>query len=147
MGRKFYPGTDRVKDSWTHILTKYRSKYMHDCFILWPFFFCFILKKYSLLKIFWIPGSERVTLNISGAIFETYFLTLLRFPETLLGDPRLLGQFYHPSNDHYFFDRNRHCFAAILYFFQSNGTLTCPPDVSVDVFETEVQLFCWNKRC
>ena len=53
------------------------------------------------------PYAERVALNISGEVFETYFLTLLRFPNTLLGDLRELDQFYCSTSDTYFFDRNR----------------------------------------
>ena len=36
---------------------------------------------------------------------------------------------------------SRGCFVAILFFYQSNGTLTCPPGVSLEVFETECKFF------
>ena len=40
----------------------------------------------------------------------------------------------------YFF-RNRLCFGAILYLYQSHGLLTCPPDIPVQMFERECQFF------
>ena len=84
---------------------------------------------------------HRITINISGEIFETFFLTLRRFPETLLGDLRQLSQFYCSTSDCYYFDRNRPCFGAILFFYQSNGILQCPPGISLEVFETECKFF------
>ena len=84
---------------------------------------------------------ERVTLNISGEIYETYALTLLRFPYSLLGDPDKRNQYYCSNTQQYFFERNRRCFAAILYLYQSHGILTCPPDIPLDIFETECRFF------
>ena len=66
----------------------------------------------------------RVVLNISGEIFETHESTLARFPTSLLGNKPARLQYFH--SDHYFFERNRVCFEAILHFYQSNGTLNCP---------------------
>lgn len=32
-------------------------------------------------------------------------------------------RFFDPSRNEYFFDRNRNCFDAILYYYQSGGRL------------------------
>ena len=84
---------------------------------------------------------KRVLLNISGEIFETYEETLTRFPETLLGNKSNLRFYYCSETDQHFFDRNRLCFDAILYFYQSNGTLNCPPGIKIPVFEAECRYF------
>ena len=85
--------------------------------------------------------NTRVMFNISGEIYETFTRTLQRFPHTLLGDPRQLKTFYCIKTNIHFFNRNRHCFGAILYFYQSHGNLSCPCDMSVDVMEEECRFF------
>lgn len=84
---------------------------------------------------------ERVVLNISGEVFETFGKTLKRFPETLLGDFNKRRRFYCLQTQQYFFNRSRLCFGAILYFYQSSGMLSCPPGISIDVFEAECKFF------
>ncbi|XP_057293446.1 shaker-related potassium channel tsha2-like [Hydractinia symbiolongicarpus] len=84
---------------------------------------------------------NRVTLNISGEIFETLEKTLLRYPTTLLGDALKRNCYYCQHSKQYFFNRNRLCFGAILYFYQSYGILSCPSDISMDIFEGECQFF------
>lgn len=37
--------------------------------------------------------------------------------------PLLIRRFFDPSRNEYFFDRNRNCFDAILYYYQSGGRL------------------------
>ena len=48
---------------------------------------------------------ERVILNVSGEIYETYALTLLRFPNSLLGDPEKRDKYFCLASNQYFFDR------------------------------------------
>ena len=84
---------------------------------------------------------ERVIVNVSGDMYETYALTLVRFSHSLLGDPDKRDQYYCMKTQQYFFNRNRSCFGAILYLYQSNGILTCPPDVPLDIFESECRFF------
>ncbi|XP_066929419.1 potassium voltage-gated channel subfamily A member 1-like [Clytia hemisphaerica] len=84
---------------------------------------------------------SRVTLNISGEIYETYTKTLSRFPGTLLGDNEKRNNFFCDTRQQYFFNRNRISFGAILYFYQSRGLLTCPLDISLDDFEEECLFF------
>lgn len=84
---------------------------------------------------------KRVQINVSGEIFETYNNTLKRFPETLLGNERRRERYYCSEADEYFLTRNRQCFVAILFYYQSRGILCCPPDMEVDTFADECSFF------
>ncbi|XP_028928726.1 potassium voltage-gated channel subfamily A member 7 [Ornithorhynchus anatinus] len=84
---------------------------------------------------------ERLVLNVSGLRFETQAKTLLRFPDTLLGDPGRRGPYYDPLRDEYFFDRHRPSFDAVLYYYQSGGRLRRPAQVPLDVFLEELQFY------
>ena len=90
-----------------------------------------------------MPGkrSVRIILNISGEIYETHEKTLNRFPKTLLGDSEKRNIYYCQDTQEYYFDRSRHCFGAILYFYQSFGRLLCPPEIPIDDFEIECNFF------
>lgn len=76
---------------------------------------------------------QRVRINVSGMRYETQLRTLERFPDTLLGNPKKRIQFYDPVKEEYYFDRNRHAFEAILYFYQSGGRFRRPENVQADV--------------
>ena len=65
----------------------------------------------------------RVTINISGEIFETFLETLERYPTTVLGSKRKRLPFFCHRTSQYFFQRNRGCFDSILFFYQSKGEL------------------------
>lgn len=84
---------------------------------------------------------ERVVINVSGLRFETQLKTLAQFPNTLLGDPRKRMRFFDPLRNEYFFDRNRPCFDAILYYYQSGGRLRRPVNVPVDIFMEEIKFY------
>ncbi|KAF7492549.1 Potassium voltage-gated channel protein Shaker [Sarcoptes scabiei] len=84
---------------------------------------------------------ERITINISGLVFETQLRTLQQFPNTLLGDPAKRIRYYDPHTNEYFFDRNRQVFDAILYYYQSGGRLRRPVNVPLDIFAEEVKFF------
>lgn len=84
---------------------------------------------------------ERVVINISGLRFETQLKTLNQFPETLLGCPSKRNRFYDSLRNEYFFDRNRPCFDAILYYYQSGGRLRRPVNVPLDVFAEEIKFY------
>ncbi|KFP60914.1 Potassium voltage-gated channel subfamily A member 3, partial [Cariama cristata] len=73
--------------------------------------------------------------------FETLGRTLLRFPDTLLGDPRRRRRYFDPQRREYFFDRHRGAFGAVLYYYQSGGRLRRPPDVPLDVFLEELRFY------
>ncbi|XP_061435120.1 potassium voltage-gated channel subfamily A member 7-like [Lethenteron reissneri] len=101
--------------------------------------------------------SERVSINVSGLRFETRRSTLERFPRTLLGDASRLLRFFDPLRDEYFFDRNRDSFGAILFYFQSGGSLHRPSVVPHGLFVEEVRFYdlgaeargrlCEEERC
>lgn len=84
---------------------------------------------------------RRITFNISGEIFETYEETLERYPDTLLGVRRKRNLFYDHESGQLYFNRNRICFEAILYFYQSKGRLNCPPHTPIPVFEHECRYY------
>lgn len=84
---------------------------------------------------------ERVVINVSGLRFETQLRTLNQFPDTLLGDPARRIRYFDPLRNEYFFDRNRPCFDAILYYYQSGGRLRRPVNVPLDVFSEEIKFY------
>ena len=86
-------------------------------------------------------NGRRIILNISGEIFETRETTLDKYPTTLLGNPERRKKFFTFESNQYFFNRNRNAFGAILYFYQSNGRLTRPPDIEFQTFENECKFF------
>ena len=83
----------------------------------------------------------RVVINISGVIYETRLTTLSRYPHTLLGCSEKRNQYYDSNSKQYFFNRNRQSFEAILYYYQSQGRLSKPPDMPFDIFKKEVEFF------
>ena len=82
-----------------------------------------------------------ITINVSGKRFETFEETLEFFPNTLLGSSSRRGEYFNSSTGEYFFDRHRGSFGAILYFYQSNGSLIRPDSVPVHVFFKECVFF------
>lgn len=82
-----------------------------------------------------------VKINVSGKKYQTYESTLRRYPDTLLGSPDTRAPFYDTMKGEYFFDRHRSCFTSILYYYQSEGTLIRPVNLSPDVFMQECCFF------
>ena len=83
-------------------------------------------------------ADDPIVINVGGKRFETYEETLARFPDTLLGSVNRRSKFYNTKRQEYFFDRHRSAFDAILYYFQSGGTLIRPEHVPPHVFINEV---------
>jgi len=85
---------------------------------------------------------NRVTINISGKIFETHQTTLDRFPMTLLSsdNPRR-NEFYCLDTRYYYFNRDRKTFESILFFYQSCGKLYLPSACSLEHFIKECEFF------
>lgn len=55
---------------------------------------------------------------------------------------RILGnRYFDPVKNEYFFDRNRLCFEAILYYYQSGGKLRRPVNIPLDVFVEEIKFY------
>ena len=86
----------------------------------------------------------RVKINISGNIYETFYSTLARFPDTLLGDPVRRRDYFDHERQEYFFNRNRNAFDAILFYYQSNGLLTRPNNIRLQEFCEELKFFQIN---
>lgn len=82
--------------------------------------------------------SERLAINVSGMRYETQLRTLAQFPDSLLGDPRRRSRYFDPHRNELFLDRNRACFDAILYFYQSGGRLRRPANIPLDIFMDEL---------
>lgn len=89
---------------------------------------------------------NRVRINISGMVFETFESTLARFPDTLLGCPDKRRKYYDTRYEEYFFNRNRNAFDAILFFYQSEGVLVRPETVSLQNFYNELEFFQVGKE-
>ncbi|XP_028825330.1 potassium voltage-gated channel subfamily A member 7-like [Denticeps clupeoides] len=85
--------------------------------------------------------TERLAINVSGMRYETQARTLAQFPQSLLGDPQRRLQYYDPIRNELFLDRNRACFDAILYFYQSGGRLRRPANIPLDVFMDELAFY------
>ncbi|CAL8306384.1 unnamed protein product [Boreogadus saida] len=88
--------------------------------------------------------SERLAINVSGMRYETRLRTLAQFPDSLLGDPRRRLRYFDPLRNELFLDRNRSCFDAILYFYQSGGRLRRPANVPLDVFLEEAYFYKYH---
>lgn len=85
--------------------------------------------------------SERLAINVSGMRYETQLRTLAQFPDSMLGDPRRRLRYFDPLRNELFLDRNRACFDAILYFYQSGGRLRRPTNVPLDIFMDELTFY------
>jgi hypothetical protein len=82
-----------------------------------------------------------ITINVSGARYQTYLSTLELYPDTLLGNENKRNDYWDPNTEEYFFDRHRACFEAILYYYQSHGRLRRPDFVPLDTFLEEIVFF------
>lgn len=71
----------------------------------------------------------------SGPISSHYHVTRI---ESIYSD---YNRYYDANKDEYFFDRNRLCFEAILYYYQSGGKLKRPSNIPLDVFMEEIRFF------
>jgi hypothetical protein len=86
-------------------------------------------------------SDNRLIINVCGDRYQTFRTTLERYPMSLLGSQRRRQVYYDHEHDEYFFDRNRSCFEAILYYYQSHGRLRRPAYISLDIFLDEVTFF------
>ena len=85
--------------------------------------------------------SDRLTINVSGAIYQTRERTLARFPDSLLGDPMKRQKYYCAKQHAYYFNRHRRAFESILYYYQSGGRLVIPRDIPLRLFFEEIEFF------
>ena len=89
---------------------------------------------------------DRVTINVSGLRFETRRSTLATHPTTLLGNARRRRQHYDPVRSEYFFERGRHTFDSLLYYYQSGGHLHRPMTVPLDVFVDDLRFYQLDEK-
>ncbi|KRZ89370.1 Potassium voltage-gated channel protein Shal, partial [Trichinella sp. T8] len=82
---------------------------------------------------------EKVTINVSGRRFQTWKMTLEKFPETLLGGKEK-DFFYDDQSHEYFFDRDPDLFRHILSFYRT-GKLHFPKNECLTAFEDELAFF------
>ena len=83
----------------------------------------------------------RIKIRIGNELFETFAATLERFPETLLGCHDKRTRFYDLQSDTFVFSEHVRAFDAILYYYQSYGSLIRPPFVSLQDFENDCRYF------
>lgn len=84
---------------------------------------------------------ERVRINVSGEMFETFEETLARYPSTLLGSKDKRSRYFNSKRCEYYFNRDRVVFDAILFYYQSPGILSKPSTVSYEIFLKETAFF------
>lgn len=83
----------------------------------------------------------RISINVSGQIYETQLGTLNRFPNTLMGNPKKRRNFWDADRNSYYFSRHAPSFCYILYYYQSGGKLVRPDDIPEDIFMDEVEFY------
>ncbi|XP_020903699.1 potassium voltage-gated channel subfamily A member 2 [Exaiptasia diaphana] len=93
------------------------------------------------------PQRERVRINVSGEMFETFEDTLARYPSTLLGSKTKRSQYFNSKRSEYCFNRDRAVFNSILFYYQSPGILSKPETVSYEIFFKETAFFELETDC
>ena len=86
-----------------------------------------------------VQSDEKVRINVSGKIFETWRHTLEKFPDTLLGSNEK-EFFYDEDCREFFFDRDPDFFRHILSYYRS-GKMHYPKAECITAFEEEMSFF------
>jgi len=86
-----------------------------------------------------VAGSDRVRINVSGHVFETWRHVLDKYPATLLGSDER-DYFYDSTNSEYFFDRDPELFRHILTYYRT-GRVHFPRQDCVAAFDEELSFF------
>jgi len=84
--------------------------------------------------------ANRARFNVSGTKFETFYATLDKYPESLLGNQARRSRFYDEESDEFFLDRNPDCFKIILSFYQPDK-LCLNPAVDIESLAAEISYF------
>ena len=85
---------------------------------------------------------QRLTIIVSGQMFEVNQQCLENYPDTLLGDPEKREKYLDSDKTTLFFNRHRLAFEGILMYYQTSGkSLMCPDNVPREVFEEELDFF------
>ena len=85
-------------------------------------------------------------INVSGTTYLVDFTLFTAYPDTLLGNPDLIETYFVPERDEYFFERQKHVFAAVLRFYTHEEELICPPCIPKAIFEVKLYCVCGVKR-
>ena len=68
---------------------------------------------------------------VSGRVFELSLeLVKCKYPDSILANPEVMDEYFQPSLGMFFFDRNRMVFEYIMQFFQGDGIMEFPEEVS-----------------
>ena len=87
-----------------------------------------------------MASEDKILISVQGAVYETCYATLQRFPNTLLGrNARTQPTQQHPVMMQ--LRCRKEAFDAILFYYQSNGILSRPAFISVQEFVQECQNF------
>lgn len=99
-------------------------------------------------------SNKRITINIGGVRFETYYGTLKWVEESRLAHLTETNSDFDPQTNEYFFDRDPNAFLAILNYYRT-GKLHAPSDICGNLFyeelnywgisEKKIQPCCWTK--
>jgi potassium voltage-gated channel Shal-related subfamily D protein len=84
-------------------------------------------------------GDEKVTINVSGRVFEVWRTTLEKYPDTLLGSNEK-EFFYDEECKDYFFDRDPELFRHILNYYRT-GKLHYPKHECLAAYDEELAFF------
>jgi len=87
---------------------------------------------------------ERVRINVSGRIFESYKSTLVSKQGSIFRY-KTVQKYYDEENEEYFFDRDPKIFEAILVYLQC-GLLAQPEKVAFKLFIEDLQFFGFGRR-
>ena len=85
-----------------------------------------------------LPLQKRITINVSGLVFEAPLAALAQHPTTVLGSPEKRARYWVERRLEYFFDRHRPSFDAIYAYLVEGCTLKRPPHVPSEIFLKEV---------
>ena len=76
---------------------------------------------------------KKVYLKVGGQLYETFESTLNRYPNTLLGSQEK-RELLQDKDDIIYLPYSSKCFDAILFYYQSDGIMAKPCDVSTSEF-------------
>lgn len=82
-----------------------------------------------------------IDINIAGEIFQTYRQTLERDPDSLLGSYTQRAKYFNEQTGEFFFDRHIEAFEAILYYYQSNGDIYIPSNITLERYIDELTFY------
>jgi len=86
-----------------------------------------------------VLSDEKIRINVSGKVFETWQQTLEKYPDTLLGSNER-EFFYDEDAKEFFFDRDPDIFRHILSYYRS-GKMHYPKNECIMAFEEEMDFF------